>query len=65
MLPRARRLIYRLGPARYRDRALIAWATAVAGGTTMDPQVTEAWIAVLKSAAEGPCRDFRSKGATP
>jgi poly(A) polymerase len=60
--PARRRLIYRLGPARYRDRALIAWATAVTGGATMDPQVTEAWIAVLKSAAEGAVPRFPLKG---
>ncbi len=60
--PARRRLIYRLGPARYRDRALIAWAAAVAGGATTDPRVTEAWIDVLKSGAEWPAPRFPVKG---
>ena len=60
--PTRRRLIYRLGPARYRDRALIAWAAAVAGGATTDPRITEAWIDVLKSGAEWPAPRFPVKG---
>jgi poly(A) polymerase len=60
--PARRRLIYRLGPTRYRDRALIAWAAAVAGGAATDPRVTEAWIDVLKSGAEWPAPRFPLKG---
>jgi poly(A) polymerase len=57
-----RRLIYRLGQARYRDRALIAWAEAVSADLPMDTRVTEAWIGVLKSGAEGAAPRFPLKG---
>jgi poly(A) polymerase len=60
--PVRRRLIYRLGPARYRDRALIAWAAAVAGGTAMDRRATEAWIDVLRSGVEWAAPRFPLKG---
>jgi len=60
--PTCRRLIYRLGPARYRDRALIAWAAAVAGGTAMDRRVTDAWIDVLRSGVEWAAPRFPLKG---
>jgi poly(A) polymerase len=60
--PARRRLIYRLGLARYRDRALIAWAGIVAGGVAMDPRVTEAWIDVLRSGTEWAAPRFPLKG---
>ncbi len=60
--PARRRLIYRLGPARYRDRALIAWAAAVAGGDPMDRRVTEAWTDVLRSGADWVAPRFPLKG---
>jgi len=60
--PARRRLIYRLGPVRYRDRALIAWAAAVAGGVAMDGRVTEAWIDVLRSGADWVAPRFPLKG---
>jgi len=60
--PARRRLIYRLGQARYRDRALIAWAAAVAGGVAMDQRATEAWIDVLRSGAEWVAPRFPLKG---
>src|SRR5262245_47817325 len=50
--PARRRLIYRLGPARYRDRVLIAWAAAVDGGVPMERRATEAWIDLLRAAVE-------------
>jgi len=60
--PARRRLIYRLGPARYRDRALIAWAAAAAGGVAMDQRATAAWIGVLRSGAEWAAPRFPIKG---
>jgi len=60
--PARRRLVYRLGQARYRDRALIAWAAVIAAGATTDPQAAEAWIAVLKSGAEWTAPRFPLKG---
>jgi poly(A) polymerase len=60
--PARRRLVYRLGQARYRDRALIAWAAAAAGGRAMDPLAAEAWVAVLKSGAEWAAPRFPLKG---
>ncbi len=60
--PARRRLIYRLGPARYRDRALIAWAAAVAEGAAMDQRVTAAWTDVLRSSAEWAAPRFPLKG---
>ncbi len=60
--PARRRLIYRLGPARYRDRALIAWAAAVASGVTMDQRTKEAWIDVLRSGADWVAPRFPLKG---
>jgi poly(A) polymerase len=60
--PVRRRLIYRLGPARYRDRALIAWAASVAGAAAMDQRVTEAWIDVLRSGVEWAAPRFPLKG---
>jgi poly(A) polymerase len=60
--PARRRLIYRLGPARYRDRALIAWAGVACGDAAMDPRVTEAWTDVLRSGAEWAAPRFPLKG---
>jgi poly(A) polymerase len=60
--PARRRLIYRLGPVRYRDRALTAWAAAVAGGLAMDSHMTETWIGVLRSGAEWAAPRFPLKG---
>ena len=60
--PARRRLIYRLGPVRYRDRALIAWAAAAAGGVAMDQRAAEAWIDVLRSGAEWAAPRFPLKG---
>jgi poly(A) polymerase len=60
--PARRRLIYRLGPVRYRDRALIAWAAAVAGGLAMDPHATEAWLDVLRAGADWVAPRFPLKG---
>jgi poly(A) polymerase len=47
---------------RYRDRALIAWAAAVAGGGAAAPHAAEAWVAVLKSGAEWAPPRFPLKG---
>jgi poly(A) polymerase len=60
--PARRRLVYRLGPARYRDRALIAWATAVADGNALDQRVTEAWTGVLRAGADWVAPRFPLKG---
>ena len=60
--PARRRLIYRLGQARYRDRALIAWAAAVAGGAGTDGRASEAWIDVLRSGADWVAPRFPLKG---
>ena len=60
--PARRRLIYRLGQARYRDRALIAWATAAADGAATDGRVNEAWIDVLRSGADWVAPRFPLKG---
>ena len=60
--PARRRLIYRLGPARFRDRALLAWAASVADGAAMDRRVTEAWIDVLRSGADWAAPRFPLKG---
>jgi poly(A) polymerase len=60
--PARRRLIYRLGPARYRDRALIAWAGVDGAGAAMNPRVTAAWTDVLRSGAEWPAPRFPLKG---
>jgi len=57
-----RRLIYRLGVERFRDRVLIAWAeTAAAGGAT-DPPATEAWIKLLRKGVEWSPPRFPLKG---
>jgi poly(A) polymerase len=60
--PARRRLIYRLGPVRYRDRALIAWAAAVDGGAPMDRRETEAWIDLLRTGADWVAPRFPLKG---
>jgi len=60
--PARRRLVYRLGPARYRDRALIAWATAVAGGAPIERRATEAWIDLLRAGADWAAPRFPLKG---
>jgi len=60
--PARRRLVYRLGPARYRDRALIAWAASVAGGAAMDRRATEAWTDLLRAGAEWVAPRFPLKG---
>jgi poly(A) polymerase len=44
---RRRRLLYGLGPERFRDAALFAWADALAGGAAVDRRETEDWIDLL------------------
>jgi len=60
--PARRRLVYRLGPACYRDRALIAWAAAVADGAPMDRGATEAWTDLLRAGADWVAPRFPLKG---
>src|SRR5262249_19670068 len=60
--PARRRLVYQLGPTRFRDRALIAWAEAVAGGAAMDRRLTEAWTDLLRAAADWVVPRFPLKG---
>ena len=60
--PARRRLVYRLGPARYRDRALIAWATAAADGDALERRVAEAWTDVLRAGADWVAPRFPLKG---
>ena len=60
--PARRRLVYRLGPTRFRDRALIAWAEALAGVASMDRRLTEAWTDLLRAAADWVVPRFPLKG---
>jgi poly(A) polymerase len=60
--PARRRLVYRLGPARYRDRALIAWAAAVADDLPMDQRATKAWTDLLRAGADWVAPRFPLKG---
>jgi poly(A) polymerase len=46
------RLIYRLGPERYRDHTLIAWAAAIAAGAAEEGRTGEAWTDLLQTGAE-------------
>ena len=57
-----RRLLYRIGPARYRDRALLAWATAVAAGAPVDRRASEAWIELIALAVDWTRPVFPLKG---
>ncbi len=47
-----RRLVYRLGAERFRDRALIGWAARVAAGSMPDRRDTDGWLDLLRLAHE-------------
>jgi poly(A) polymerase len=55
-------LIYRLGPVRFRDRALVAWAGTIASGARTDRRASDGWIGVLRLAAEWPPPRFPVRG---
>jgi poly(A) polymerase len=56
------RLIYRHGRERYGDLVLIHWAESIAGGSTIDRRVTEAWLDLLQAGAEWVAPRFPLKG---
>jgi poly(A) polymerase len=53
------RLIYRLGPGRFRDRTLIAWAEAAGGA---GPETAAPWISLLRTGIEWAPPRFPLKG---
>jgi poly(A) polymerase len=60
--PARRRLIYRLGPDAFIDRALLTWAGAIAKDVSLDCRLTESWIDLVRFARQWPVPEFPLKG---
>lgn len=60
--PARRRLLYAIGPERFRDHALLAWAERIAGGEASGRRAGEAWMDLLQTAAEWRRPEFPLKG---